>query len=189
MSRVTSVGPESFHDVWGYCAVIGTRELMWSGYRIPAPDSVADLADYMAGISRGLSLETPRSRRVFADGAICWLANELVEVTYRTINEIARDTDDVDSVERMATALSQIAQQRFFIVRLGRDHDRQPLTASVEAIDVTSPEDARDYIMHHPLVLALEAEGIRRLRAREQMLALEPESALFTCERLHGPAN
>jgi len=189
MSRLTSLGPDSFDGVWGYCAVIGTRELMWSGYRIPEPGSVADLAGYLAAIRQGLSLESPRSRRIFADGAICWLANELVEVTYRAVNEIECDTDDAAGVECMAAALSQIAGERFFIVRLGRDHAKQPLTASVEAIDVTSAEDARDYILHHPLVLALEAEGIRRLRAEERPSASEPQAALFTCERLHGPAN
>src|SRR3546814_2862318 len=55
MLRHTSLGPDSFDIVWGYCAVVGTRELMWSGYRIPDLASLADLADYFAAPMYGLA--------------------------------------------------------------------------------------------------------------------------------------
>src|SRR3546814_7136025 len=43
MPRHTSLGPDSFDSVWGYCAVVGTRELLWSGHRIPEPASLSEL--------------------------------------------------------------------------------------------------------------------------------------------------
>jgi len=101
MSRVTSMGPESFHDVWGYCAVIGTRELMWSGYRIPAPDSVADLADYMAGISQGLSLETPRSRKILP----VWVSGGILSFTRPS--RVGTSSSPPSAASTKATGISQ----------------------------------------------------------------------------------
>src|SRR3546814_6453117 len=73
MSRYTAVDSESFQGAWGYCAVVGTRELLWSGHRIPDPEAVDGLIDYVAGLHEGLSLESPLSRKVFTDGAVSWL--------------------------------------------------------------------------------------------------------------------
>ena len=189
MSRLSTIDPDSFQGVWGYCAVVGTRELLWSGHRIPDPASLPDLDDYVAALSRGLSLASPLSAKVFTDGAVSWLAGELVEASYRLANdsgvEVASDRD----AALTAAALSRIAGQRFFIVMLERNRARLALGAKVEAVDVTSPEDARDYILHHPRILALEAEGIRRLQKTRPAAALEAGATSFTCERLHGLVN
>src|SRR3546814_17760561 len=69
---------------------------------------------------------------------------------------------------------------------LERNRARQTLRATVEAIPVETPEDARDYILHHPRVLALEAEGMRRLHLREPAAAMELGAGSFTCEPLPG---
>src|SRR3546814_14583158 len=55
MPRHTSLGPDSFDSVWGYCAVVGTRELLWSGHRIPEPASLSELDDNVAAPSAGLA--------------------------------------------------------------------------------------------------------------------------------------
>src|SRR3546814_8169362 len=89
----------------------------------------------------------------------------------------------------ICAALSRVAGERFFLVMLERNRARQTLRATVEAIPVETPEDARDYILHHPRVLALEAEGMRRLHLREPAAAMELGAGSFTCERLHGLLN
>lgn len=182
MPRVTTLDSRSFQDVWGYCAVVGTRELRWSGYRIADPATVEGLDDYVAGLSHGLSLASPRSRKVFTDGAVCWLANTLVEETRQRVIDGA---DDADALT--AAVLARVVGLRYFIVLLER-RGGQPYGATVEAIDVASPEDARDYILHHPRVLALEAAGMKRLSAAGPRPA-SPADLSFTCERLHGPLN
>src|SRR3546814_2257658 len=63
MSRHTAVDSESFQGAWGYCAVVGTRELLWSGHRIPDPEAVDGLIDYVAGLHEGLSLESQLDRK------------------------------------------------------------------------------------------------------------------------------
>jgi hypothetical protein len=188
MSRHSSIDPDSFEGVWGYCAIVGTRELMWSGHRIPSPASLPELDDYVAALSRGLSLASPLSAKVFTDGAISWLAGELVEGTYRQVNGDA-DTAEERSVGLMAAALSRIAGERFFIIMLERNRARLSLRATVEAVAVDSPEDARDYILHHPRILTLEAEGLRRLQLSHSAAGSAVESVGLTCERLHGPLN
>lgn len=188
MSRHTAVDSESFQGAWGYCAVVGTKELLWSGHRIPDLEAVVGLADYVAGLHDGLSLESALSRKVFTDGAVSWLANELVEATYRQ----ARDSESAparEDVDFLAAALAQVTGERFFIVMLERNRAREALAAGVEAVAVDSPEDARDYILHHPRILALEAEGMRRLHEIQPAGALTEGMATFTCERLHGPMN
>lgn len=187
MPRLTTVDSLSFQDVWGYCAVIGPRDLLWSGHRLPDPAGLPGLDDYVASLSRGLSLASPLSTKVFTDGAVCWLANELVEGTWRQVNGVADGGEEQDDA-MIAAALARIARQRYFIVLLERNRARQPLRAVVEAVDVASPEDARDYILRHPRILALEAEGIRHLHKAGPLAAGSADSA-FTCERLHGPLN
>src|SRR3546814_13970186 len=87
MPRHTSLGPDSFDSVWGYCAVVGTRELLWSGHRIPEPASLSELDDYVAALSDGLALASPLSAKVFPDGAVSWLAGEPVEASHRQGND------------------------------------------------------------------------------------------------------
>lgn len=189
MPRLTTVDSLSFQDVWGYCAVVGTSELLWSGHRIPDPAQLPALDDYVAGLSRGLSLASPLSHKVFTDGAVSWLANELVESTYRqakAADDGSIPQDDHDGL--IAAALSRVAGLRYFIVLLERTRARQPLRATVEAIEVNSAEDARDYILHHARVVALEAEGIRRLHDSGSGTMLAADLA-FTSERLHGLLN
>src|SRR3546814_16302818 len=70
----------------------------------------------------------------------------------------------------------------------GRNRASGALAAGVEAVAVDSPEDARDYILHHPRVLALEAEGMRRLHEIQPAGALTEGLATFPCERLPGPS-
>src|SRR5690606_33438099 len=140
MPRLTTLDSRSFQDVWGYCAVIGTRELLWSGYRIPDPAQVEDLDDYLAGLSAGLSLASPRRRKIFTDGAVCWLANMLVEDSRRRADGSEDGHDGFT-----AAALSRVVGLRHFIVLLER-RGGEPLDATVEAIDVVSPEDARDWV-------------------------------------------
>ena len=188
MSRHTPIDSDSFQGVWGYCAVVGTHELLWSGHRIPDPASLPGLGDYVASLSSGLSLASPFSAKVFTDGAVTWLAGELVEESYRQVNDSGEAAGGRDAALIVA-ALSRIAGHRFFLVMLERDRAGQALRASVEAVAVASPEDARDYILHHPRILALEAEGIRRLQEQQPAAALEADDASLTCERLHGPLN
>ncbi|MGE5767418.1 MAG: hypothetical protein ACM35H_09525 [Bacteroidota bacterium] len=182
MPRLTTLDSRSFQDVWGYCAIVGTRELLWSGYRIADPAAVEGLDDYVASLSAGLSLASPRSRKIFTDGAVCWLANALVEETRQRSGEGA---DEADAL--LATALARVVGLRYFVVLLER-RGGQPLAATVEPVAVDSPEDARDYILHHPRVLALEAAGMQRLSAAGPR-ASTPADLAFTCERLHGPVN
>lgn len=187
MSRLSSFDPDSFDGVWGYCAIVGTRELMWSGHRIPDPAGLPELGDYVAGLSRGLSLATPLSTKVFTDGAVSWLAGELVEATYRLVNNGEEGAAD-RAAALNAAALARIVGHRFFLVFLERNRKRETLSASAETLPVNSAEDARDYILRHPRVLALEAEGLKRLQLKG------PETPLgglrgFTHERLHGPLN
>ena len=189
MPRLTTFDSESFQGVWGYCAVVGTRELLWSGHRIPDPACLPELDDYVAALSRGLSLASPLSAKVFTDGAVSWLAGELVEATYRQVNDSAEAAAADRGAALTAAALSRIVGRRFFLVMLERNRARQALGARFEGIDVDSPEDARDWILHHPRVLALEAEGMRRLRQDRPAAALEAGTATFTCERLHGLVN
>jgi hypothetical protein len=185
MPRHTTLVSDSFDGVWGYCAVVGTRELLWSGHRIPEPASLPELDDYVAALRDGLSLASPLSIKVFTDGAASWLAGELVEAGHRQIN----DGEDPAEGALIAAALSRVIGQRFFLVLLERNRAHHTLRATVEAIPVATPEDARDYILHHPSVLALEAEGMRRLQEREPAAAREPGADSFTCERLHGLLN
>jgi len=187
MSPHSSLDPDSFAGVWGYCAVVGTRELMWSGHRIPDPAGLPELGDYLASLSRGLSLSTPASAKVFVDGAVSWLAGELVEATYRLVNN--GEEGAADRVAALnAAALASIVGRRYFIVLLERNRAHESLHASVEPVAVESAEDARDYILRHPRVLALEAEGLKRLQMKG---AETPLGGLrgFTHERLHGPLN
>src|SRR3546814_5958156 len=159
MPRHTSLGPDSVDSVWGYCAVVGTRELLLSGHRIPGPASLSELDDYVAALSDGLALASPLSAKVFHDGAVSWLAGERVEASHRQVN----DGEDPGEAALICAALSRVAGERFFLVMLERNRARQTLRATVEAIPVETPEDARAYILHHPRVLALEAQGWRRL--------------------------
>src|SRR3546814_1221635 len=107
---------------------------------------------------------------------------ELVEASHRQVN----DGEDPGEAALICAALSRVAGERFFLVMLERNRARQTLRATVEAIPVETPEDARDYILHHPRVLALEAEGMRRLHLSEPAAAMELGAGSFTCERLHG---
>src|SRR3546814_14565695 len=119
MSRHTAVDSESFQGAWGYCAVVGTRELLWSGHRIPDPEAVDGLIDYVAGLHEGLSLESPLSRKVFTDGAVSWLANELVEATYRQAKDSAAATARGEA-GFLAAALARVPGAPFFLVLLAR---------------------------------------------------------------------
>src|SRR3546814_19280665 len=94
------------------CAVVGTRELLGSGHRIPDPEAVDGLIDYVAGLHEGLSLESPLSRKVFTDGAVSWLANELVEATSRQAKDSASAPARAEG-DFLAAALEQVTGERF----------------------------------------------------------------------------
>src|SRR3546814_16167409 len=108
------------------CAVVGTRELLGSGHRIPDPEAVDGLIDYVAGLHEGLSLESPLSRKVFTDGAVSWLANELVKATYSQAKDSASAAARA-GVDSPAVALAQVPGEALFIVLLERNPARAGL--------------------------------------------------------------
>jgi hypothetical protein len=185
MPRQCTFDTESFRGVWGYCAVIDMCEYRWSGYRIPDPAEVPLLDAYLAAMSRGLDLGSRPSLRIFTEGALSWLAGELAEGTARHVNRAAYVPEE-PAVDLLAAALACICGERFFLVNLERCRATQAATAAVEAVAVTSAEDARDTILRHPAVLTLEAEGLRREALEAPALAADPDRGLFTCERLQG---
>src|SRR3546814_936806 len=59
MSRYTAVDSESFQGAWGYCAVVGTRDSLLSGHRIPDPVATVGLNAYVVGLRECISLGSP----------------------------------------------------------------------------------------------------------------------------------